>query len=82
MEANLLATDIAEKSYNFIYNPQKSEESKKLLFRQLDQFKFSQNLADLETCQNRCSCLKCQRKCKYYCPNCKIPLQCTPIPQI
>ena len=82
MEANLLATDIAEKSYNFIYNPEKSEESKKLLFRQLDQFKFSQNLADLETCQSRCPCLKCQRKCKYYCPNCKIPLPCTPLPQI
>ena len=86
MEANLLETDIADASYNYIFDPTKSEESKKLLFRQPksnhDKFKFSQKLADLEKCQNRCLCPKCDRKCKYYCPNCKIALNCTPLPSV
>ena len=86
MEANLLETDIADASYNYIFDPTKSEESKKLLFRQPksnhEEFKFSQKLTDLETCQNRCLCQKCDRKCKYYCPNCKIALNCTPIPSV
>ena len=84
MEINLLETDIAQGSYNFKHDPKRTEESKKLLFReelQLD-LKFSQNLSDLENSQNRFPCEKCERKSKYYCPYCRIPLPCTELPKV
>ena len=74
IEPNLLDGDIAKGSYNFVNQPSKGHDERKLLFRtsKEDRFdialKFSKPLEDLENCsQQRSECKMCHRASKYYC---------------
>ena len=81
MESDLLETDIASGSYNFIRQGTAQGGNTKLLLRNdvadCKNLVFTNKLHDLEACPKRCKCSNCDGYFKYFCYDCRIPLPCT-----
>ena len=91
LEPDLIASDIATGSYNYINDPQAHGGSTtRLILRNLEcdgsskllALKFSKSTDDLEKCPKRCPCTKCNRYFKYYCQDCCIPIHSNTIPTL
>ena len=92
LEPNLIGSDIATGSYNYINNSQAhGGPTKGLVLRNSDSdggsklqaLKFSKSTDDLEKmCPKRYPCSKCNRYYKYYCQDCCIPILPNTIPSL
>jgi DTW domain-containing protein YfiP len=86
IEANLLETDIAEKSYNVAKSSgskilKKNTNTSRLVLRigendPLDQLQIAP-VEILDECQQRCECSGCHKSRMYFCYTCHIPLPCS-----
>lgn len=92
LEPNLIGSDIATGSYNYINDSQAhGGPTKGLVLRKSDSdggsklqaLKFSKSTDDLEKmCPKRYPCSKCNRYYKYYCQDCCIPILPNTIPSL
>ena len=85
MQPDLLETDIAEGSYNLNRSQTTTITTKKLIHRRQpggQNLSFTFSLENLDSCQQRCQCTSCHRRCRYFCSRCRIPLPCTPLPHL
>ena len=91
IEPDLLEVDISDGSYNFSKDTSKGHDPKKLVYRTgshmegieendlVSRLKFSSKTEDLEKFggNERVECQICQKKYMYFCPKCRIPMECT-----
>ena len=92
LEPNLIGSDIATGSYNYINDSQAhGGPTKGLVLRKSDSdggsklqaLKFSKSTDDLEKmCPKRYPCSKCNHYYKYYCQDCCIPILPNTIPSL